>query len=75
MGEQQSELPSLAMRRARLALQQGGLGLRSAELLAPAAYWASWADALPILNSRLPPLTERMVRELEAGVNGVAASL
>ena len=75
MGEQQSELPSLAMRRARLALQQGGLGLRSAELLAPAAYWASWADALPILNSRLPQLTERMVRELEAGVNASAASL
>ena len=25
----------------------GGLGLQSAELTAPAAYWAAWADVLP----------------------------
>ena len=32
----------------------GGLGLQSAETTAPAAYWASWADALPAIRARLP---------------------
>ena len=36
---------------AMLPLRWGGLGLRSAVALAPAAYFASWADALPTLAS------------------------
>ena len=31
----------------------GGLGLRSSKLIGPAAYWAAWADILPIIVERL----------------------
>jgi len=37
-----------------LAARHGGLGLQSASFLAPAAYWASWADVLPTLRKRMP---------------------
>ena len=30
--------------------------MRSAERMAPAAYWASWADAMPMLEQRLPQI-------------------
>eukprot|EP00972_Heterocapsa_arctica_P047556 7014873-Heterocapsa_arctica.AAC.1 len=30
------------------------LGLRSVVRTAPTAWWASWADALPMMNSRQP---------------------
>ena len=42
---------------ATLPMRLGGLGLRSA--FRTAAYWASWADALPMLSARLPGLTNR----------------
>ena len=32
----------------------GGLGLMHAERLSPAAYWAAWADASPMLQQRCP---------------------
>ena len=47
-----SGLPALAAACAQLALRNGGLGLRSAERHAVAAFWASWADALPALARR-----------------------
>ena len=47
-----SGLPALAAARAQLALRHGGLGLRSAERHAVAAFWASWANALPALSRR-----------------------
>ena len=43
----------------------GGLGLRSSELLSPAAYWAAWADILPIIAERAPTLAARALEELE----------
>ena len=43
----------------------GGLGLLAAERVAPAAYWAAWADALPVLRQRYPDAADRLVRELE----------
>ena len=43
----------------------GGLGLRSSALLSPAAYWAAWADVLPIIVERVPALGERVLQELE----------
>ena len=43
------------------SLRMGRLGLRSGQRLAPAAYWASWADALPMLQQRLPNLTRQVV--------------
>ena len=47
--------------RAPLPFQQGGLNLRSAVALAPAAYSASWADTLPAL--RRPALRRRRCRQ------------
>ena len=45
----------------------GGLGLRSAVATADAAYWASWADSLPMIQKRNPVLAERILTRLEAG--------
>ena len=39
----------------------GGLGLRSAVRLTPAAYWASRADALKVLSHREPVFTEGLL--------------
>jgi len=39
-------MPATSLAIARLPLNQGGLGLVSATILAPSAYWASWADAI-----------------------------
>ena len=50
-------------------LRLGGLGIRSAERMPPGAFWASWADALSIISSRLPDLAEFIVEDL---CNGVA---
>ena len=44
----------------------GGLGLQSAQLTAPAAYWAAWADALPALHARVPGSAASYVQLLEA---------
>ena len=46
---QTSSLPAAALARVHLLFLQGGLGLTCATCLAHAAYWASWADALPTL--------------------------
>ena len=40
------------------------LGLRSARRLAPAAYWASRSDAMPMLQERVPEATAIIKREL-----------
>ena len=47
-----------------LPMRMGGLGLRSAMRTAPGAYWASWADALHMLQQRLPQLTGLVVHHL-----------
>ena len=39
--------------------------MRSSTLLSPAAYWAAWADILPIIAERVPELAERVLAELE----------
>ena len=49
-----------------LPMRLGGLGIRSAARTAPAAYWASWADALEMLSHRLPALTEQILVQLDA---------
>ena len=49
-----AELDSRIKGLASLPAMMGGLGLRSAARIAPAAYWAAWADALPMIKSRLP---------------------
>ena len=50
-----------------LPIVMGGLGLRSMTLLSPAAYWAAWADILPIIAERVPALGDRVLQELERG--------
>jgi hypothetical protein len=57
-------LPPNARSLASLPIRLGGLGLHASERLAPAAYWAAWADALPVLAARLPQLAERCVAAL-----------
>ena len=47
-----------------LPMRMGGLGLRSAMRTAKGAYWASWADALHMLQQRLPQLTGLVVHHL-----------
>ena len=53
----------------------GGLGLLCAEAIAPAAYWASWADALPAINAHLPSSAATYVRLLESGAGDGAHCL
>ena len=65
-GEEPADPILAAARRiAFLPVVRGGLGLRSMSLLSPAAYWAAWADVLPIIAERVPALAERVVPELE----------
>ena len=49
---------------AELPLRLGGLGLRSAVRNSLAAYWASWADALPVLQRRCPRQTALLAADL-----------
>ena len=61
-GEQQEVAAALNL--ASLPMRMGGLGLRRATLMAPAAYWASWADALQMVDQRLPEVANRVVNRL-----------
>ena len=45
-------------------MRLGGLGLRSAERTAPAAFLASWADAIHMLQQRSPQVCARILQEL-----------
>ena len=56
-----------AERIASLPMRLGGLGLRSAKRMAPAAYWASWADALSMLSERLPHIADLVVDQMADG--------
>ena len=60
-----------ACRLATLPMRMEGLGLRSATRMAPAAYWASWADALHMVHERLPALAQSIVVQLEAAAEPV----
>ena len=50
---------------ASLPMRLGGPGLRSARRMSQAAYWASWADALNMIQQRLPRMAENIVTSLE----------
>ena len=43
----------------QLPLRLGGMGLRDSQRTSAAAYWASWADALPEIIGRFPGLGQR----------------
>ena len=64
------EVPTTACSRnardlSSLPLSLGGLGLRSATKTRVSAYWASWADTLPMVQSRHPQIADIMVCQLE----------
>ena len=50
-----------------LPLAAGGLGLRSAERLRHAAFWASLADMMKMLHSRVPSVATNFIGFLEVG--------
>ena len=49
---------------ATLSMRMGGLGLRSTGRCATAACWASWADALPMINQRNSSVADMVVARL-----------
>ena len=53
---------------ASLPMRMGGLGLRSATRCAAAAFWASWADALPMIRDRTPQIANLVLTSLSSGV-------
>ena len=53
----------------------GGRGLDSAERIAPAAYCAAWADALPVMLQGRPDAANRCARELALGGASTAPCL
>lgn len=68
-------LPETARQLAFLPIRLGGLGLAAASRLAASAYWASWADALPVLAARQPELAARCAAELSRGPQSAASCL
>ena len=60
---------------ATLPMRLGGLGLRSAARAKPAAYWASWADALPTLAQRCPAAARQVVDALQTDTPTAACLL
>lgn len=61
---QTDSLPVDALARAHLALAMGGLGLMSASQLSTPAHWASWADAMPVLQRQLPSVAATILQAL-----------
>ena len=66
---------SVASRIASMPIRHGGLGLRSAERTSPGAYWAAWADVLPMVEQRHPQVAARLVGDLGMGDLAVSQSL
>ena len=65
-------------RQAKLPMRLGGCGLRDSKRAAPAAYWAIWADTLPMLVQRHLDVGARLVAQLmraTADVDDDAAAL
>ena len=55
---------------AGLPAAMGGLGLCSASRVSPAAYWAGWADALTVIQTRRAGFAEARVAELSSPAHG-----
>ena len=63
-GSDTTEAALLARAVASLPAALGGLGLQSASRLAPATYWAAWADSLPVIQARFPDMAAQLHRHL-----------
>ena len=61
-GDLHADLQARAI--ATLPGRLSGLGLRSAVRSAAGAYWASWADTLPVIRDRLPELARDWLSRL-----------
>ena len=59
----------IAANSSTLPLSLGGLGLRSAVRTSAPAYWANWADTLPMIHQRHPVVVEDMVSWLNRQVD------
>ena len=44
----------------KMPLRFGGCGLRDSNRIAPAAYWASFADVIPIIHERFPVIGDKI---------------
>ena len=56
---------------ASMQLNLGGMGLRDAFRVAVPAYWASWADCMPMIFKRHPNVSNLSLHELEGAREGV----
>ena len=63
---QTTDIPATSLAIAHLPLTQGGSGLMSATILSAPAYWSSWADTLPLLQTHLPEFTHQILEQLTA---------
>ena len=61
---QTDSLPVDALARVHFPLAMGGLGLMSASQLSTPAHWASWADAMPVLQRQLPSVATTILQAL-----------
>ena len=52
------------VRQTMLPLRMGGTGLRSALRTSTAAYWGSWADAMPEIIQRFPDIGNQILHRL-----------
>ena len=59
-----AHVPNFGQMMTNLPLHMGGLGLRSAVRLYPAAHWASWADAVAMVQERHPEVATILVENL-----------
>ena len=58
-------IPSPACATAQLPLSLGRLGLHSAQRTAASAYWASWAESLPVSHLHYPDAAQDLVARLQ----------
>ena len=60
---------------ASMPLCPGGMGLRDAGRVATSAYWASWADTMPMIFQRHPDVATVFAQELEGTPEGALGAL
>ena len=67
LGVEASVVPYLTRRTVSLPFFRGGLGIQSASRTHPAAFWASWADGLEIVQQRHPEVARLIISEIHHG--------
>ena len=67
LGVDASVIPDLTRRIVSLPFSRGGLGIQSASRTHPAAFWASWADGLVMVQQRHPEVAHLIISEMHHG--------